>query len=185
DDKIKVFRSEWGQVKDFDWFVQFKDKARQRCSGEWCILLDCDEFIPEWEFPRIRECLETTRDTILPIELINFYGNYKVYNRNPKKVAWPTRKYVIHRNLPDIQVWVDGSHVRQKGAGPTTEEPSVSFPCHHFGFVRHAARLREKWRNIQNIHHERVLRWKLPSFFFNWRPHNWRDPQFLGDLDVY
>jgi hypothetical protein len=29
-------------------------------------------------------------------------------------------------------------------------------------------------------------RWfTLPAFLFNWRPHDWRDPLFLDDLEIY
>src|SRR6266567_4591384 len=57
DPKIKVHRSHWDQSNPDSWHRDFKNDARQRCSGDWSILLDCDEFIPEWEFGRIRERL--------------------------------------------------------------------------------------------------------------------------------
>lgn len=186
DPKIKVFRSEWGNPKDFTWFVQFKDSARRLCKGEWCILLDCDEFIPEWEFPRIRAYLEQTKDLMAPVQLINFYGNYQVYHCRPKKVGWPARKMIIHRNLPEIEVWGDGANVRLKGQELSWDVSAEQFLCHHFGFVRNPARLRQKWRNVFGGMYTEKRHWfKLPTFLFNWRPHNWKDPQFLDDLALY
>jgi hypothetical protein len=186
DPKIKVFRSHWGRADSFDWFVNFKDEARKRCGGDWCILLDCDEFIPEWEFDRLRACLGRTSATLLPLRLVNFYANYKVYHAHPEKVNWPGRKTVVHRNLPEIEVWGDGSNVRLRGGGEDGQTAGEEFICHHFGFVRSAARLREKWRNLQgNLHGARRKWFKVPSFVFDWFPHPWADPQFLPDLEVY
>jgi hypothetical protein len=166
--------------------VQFKDSARRLCKGEWCILLDCDEFIPEWEFPRLREYLERTQDLMVPAQLINFYGNYKVYNCRPEKVNWPARKMIIHRNLPQMEVWGDGSNVRLKGQKLSWDVSAEQFLCHHFGFVRNPARLRQKWRNVfGGMYAERKPWFKLPTFLFKWRPHNWKDPQFLDDLALY
>src|SRR6516165_10232536 len=48
DPKVKAFRTHWGKADSFDWFLNFKNESRKRCAGDWCVLLDCDEFIPEW-----------------------------------------------------------------------------------------------------------------------------------------
>jgi glycosyltransferase involved in cell wall biosynthesis len=191
DPKIKVFRSEWGEPTGFQWFRGFKNDARKRCQSRWCINLDSDEFIPEWEFGELRLRLERTTETILRTRFINFYGNYKVYHRDPAKVRWPDVKSNIHRNLPDIEVIGDGSNVcaKERDAGPGCVDPE--FTCHHFGFVRNPARLREKWRNVfGNMYAAEYKptkkKWfSLPSFLFNWFPHNWKDPQFLSDLALY
>src|SRR5205823_6465519 len=119
-------------------------------------------------------------------KFINFYGNYKVYHRLPAKANWPERKTVIHRNLPEMYVWGDGSNVRLDGSVSPPGNTDTEFVCHHFGFVRNPARLREKWRNLQGNMHNAKQKWfKLPSFVFNWCPHNWLDPQFLPDLAVH
>jgi len=66
DPKIKVFQEEWDVGdKPGMLYALCKNHARVKCSGDWCILLDCDEFIPEWEFPLIRQALETTTKPIL------------------------------------------------------------------------------------------------------------------------
>ena len=190
DPKIKAFQSAWGDPKDFQWFRGFKNEARRRCAGRWCINLDSDEFIPEWEFEKLRSRLERSEETILPTRFINFYGNYMVYHRNPAKVRWPDVKANIHRNLPQIEVYGDGSNVRLKGATPA-ELGEVEFSCHHFGFVRNPARLRQKWRNVfGNMYSTEYQRGKkrwfnLPSFLFDWFPHDWKDDQFLNDLALY
>ena len=58
DPKIRVFRSEWGEPGNFEWFTRFKNAAREKCTGDWCVYLDCDEFIPEWEFEDIWRFIE-------------------------------------------------------------------------------------------------------------------------------
>jgi glycosyltransferase involved in cell wall biosynthesis len=186
DPKIKIFRSHWGQPKDFNWFTQFKNDARQRCTGDWCLLLDCDEFIPEWEFEGLRKYLQGTTEIMVPVRLINFYGNYRVYKTRPEVVNWPSRKMIIHRNLQDIEVWGDGSNVRLRNSKLDGNHLSQEFNCHHFGYVRDPARLRQKWRNIQSMHSGNRFNWfKIPSFVFSLRPHNWMDPQLLSDLAIY
>jgi hypothetical protein len=43
--------------------------------GDWCILLDCDEFIPEWEFERLRQFLASTDKDLVPVRFYHFYAN--------------------------------------------------------------------------------------------------------------
>ena len=111
-------------------------------------MLDPDEFIPEWEFDRIKTVLHTTDRHIVPLRWINFYGNYKVYNANPSKHIWNERKYQIHRNLQGMEVWGDGSNVRYNGYKYDEVVEDEHFLCHHFGVVRHPARLRQKSRYV-------------------------------------
>ena len=188
--KVKVFRSDWGKPTDLGWITRFKNDARSRCRGRWCINLDCDEFIPEWEFESLRARLERSSALIHPLRIINFYGNYKVFHQHPERIPWPDVKRNIHRNLPEIEVWGDGSNVRVTTGTEAGEESTVEFTCHHFGFVRNPARLRQKWRNVlgnlYNARAHRATKWfNLPSFLFNWFPHDWKDPQFLADLALY
>jgi glycosyltransferase involved in cell wall biosynthesis len=191
DPKIKVFQSDWGQPTSFQWFRGFKNEARRRCTGQWCINLDSDEFIPEWEFEKLRAHLEQCTDTIVRTRFLNFYGNYKVYHRDPAKVRWPDVKTNIHRNLPNVEVSGDGSNVVTTGQTALPSQTEPEFSCHHFGFVRNPARLRQKWRNIfGNMYaaeyNAKKKKWfSLPSFLFNLFPHDWKDPQFVNDLALY
>jgi hypothetical protein len=185
DPKIKVFRTEWETPKNEQWCVGFKDAARRGCTGDWCIHLDCDEFIPEWEFDAIRAHLEATDDVMVPVKFFNFYGNYKVYHADPWKVHWPPRKMIIHRNLPEIEFWGDGSNVKLQGQPFTGETSSRAFTVHHFGMVRDCAALRRKWWIQARATAGKSTWFRPPAWVFRLFPHNWKDPQFLDDLAVY
>jgi glycosyltransferase involved in cell wall biosynthesis len=186
DSKIKVFRNEWDRSDPKTWHVKFKNRARQQCTGDWCILLDCDEFIPEWEFGRIRETLTSTDQDILPVKFWHFYGNYKVHQARTDRVYPPRFGYRIHRNTESIHVWGDGANVRKDGSQlpPATEQ--TAFDVHHFGEVRHAARLRQKWRTQARQHDRNNPRWDfVPDFVFDLFPHRWSDPEILPHLHLY
>lgn len=189
DPKIKIFRNEWDRSDPKTWSQKFKNQARKLCSGDWCILLDCDEFIPEWDFERIRNYLFGTDKLIIGMRYLNFYGNYKVINQNPLKNGWPAVKHTIHKNLENIEVWGDGSNVRLTGSeGSITEQPYYGTPfvdVHHFGFVRNAARLREKWRIQRKRNNDNTWADLIPSFIYDILPHKWVDSQFIDDLALY
>jgi glycosyltransferase involved in cell wall biosynthesis len=186
DPKIKVHRFHWDRSQPDAWHRKFKNQARELCTGDWCILLDCDEFIPEWQFDWVRKHLSETDKPIVPVEFMHFYGNYRVYIADLPNII-PNRGLRIHRNLPEIEVWGDGANVRFSGQDHTTlsftgEAASV----HHFGQVRNPARLRQKWRTQSRQHNEAKPRWDwVPGFVFNWLPHDWNDPDFFERLQVY
>jgi hypothetical protein len=186
DSKIRIVRTHWNKPNnDKGWYIPLKDAARRHCQGKWCLHLDADEFIPEWEFDDLRNYLSTADESLIPIRFINFYGNYKVFHAHPEKVNWPLRKMILHRNIPEIEFWGDGANVRIRGVPFDWGSSQCSIACHHFGTVRHAARLRQKW-HIQGQMYTKKRSWlRLPAFMFNWRPHDWMDPQFLDDLRVY
>jgi len=185
DPKIKVFRSEWEKPKDIAWCVGFKEASRKACTGDWCIHLDSDEFIPEWEFAAIRKYLETTDDVMVPTRFVNFYANYRVYHARPEKVHWPARKMNIHRNLPEIEFWGDGSNVRLRGHVFDWNTSQAEFTVHHFGMVRDPGILRQKWWIQGRAVTGRPARFQPPRWVFRMLPHDWRDPQFYADLAIY
>jgi len=184
--KIKVFRSDWGKpTRSLDWITRFKNAARERCTGDWCICLDCDEFIPEWDFDRLRNHLAETSEVMIPMNVINFYGNYKVYHSDPDKAQWPRWKMNTHRNQADVEVWGEGTHVRFRGQEHRDRSRDAVFSLHHFGFVCSPARLRQKWHFLFSLYSGKPRWLRLPSFLFDWMPYDWMDPKFLDDLAVY
>lgn len=187
DPKIQVFRSNWDANAGLSWVNRFKDEARRRCRGDWCVLLDADEFIPEWEFERLRARMMRTDQNLLGMSLINFYGNYRVYNAFPEKFRMPFLKMNIHRNLPDIEMHGgDASSVRQAGREFVLTEADAACTLHHFGAVRRAARLREQWRNMRGrLYNAPEPKLRMPSWIFDLLPHNWKDPDFLPFLKIY
>jgi glycosyltransferase involved in cell wall biosynthesis len=187
DPKVKIFRSDWNKRTGMAFSNGFKNDARIRCTGDWCILLDADEFIPEWDFARIRQLLERTDRTLLGMDLINFYGNYRVYNAFPDKFRMPARKMNIHRNLEDIEMHGgDASSVRRRGVEFSLTADDVVCELHHFGHVRWPARLREQWRNMRGRLYNAPEPWfRMPSWLFDVLPHNWADPDFLPYLRLY
>ena len=121
DPKIKVHRFEWDRSDPSSWHRKFKNQARRLCTGDWCILLDCDEFIPEWEFARLRAFLESTTLSIVPVRFVHFYANYRVFMARLPRIV-PELGYRIHRNVPEIEVWGDGANVSEAGK---PDDPSM------------------------------------------------------------
>ncbi len=186
DPKIKVFRQKWNPEEGEHWWIHFKDAARRRCTGDWCILLDADEFIPEWEFDAIRAHLQATSETLVATKFMNFYGSYRVYHSDPGKSHWVTNKMMIHRNLPDdIELWGDAANVRLKGKPFSfgTEEPR--FTVHHFGGVRHPGRLRQIWWLQGCFRTNRSVRIRPPQWVFDLFPMKWVDAEFMKYMKVY
>jgi len=186
DPKIKIHRVRSEESNPDTWHRDFKNRARELCTGDWCVLLDCDEFIPEWDFDRLRTTLERTDKLIAPVRFTHFYGNYKVFLATLPRII-PQTGLRIHRNLPDVEVWGDGANVRIQGRDDLSSVVAdETFDNHHFGSVRNPARLRQKWRTQARQHDERNPRWdKLPGFVFNMFPHKWDDEDFLDRLAVY
>jgi glycosyltransferase involved in cell wall biosynthesis len=186
DPKIRVFRNRWDRSDPLTWHIKFKNRARQQCTGDWCILLDCDEFIPEWEFPRLREAIARSTANILPVRFTHFYGNHRVHYTRTDRPHPPRLGFRIHRNLPPIEVWGDGANVREAGMPLGAPNAADAFEVHHFGEVRDAARLREKWRTQARQHNAQHPRWDfVPGFVFDWFPYRWEDPEVLPHLHLY
>ncbi len=84
-----------------------------------------------------------------------------------------------------MEVWGDGSNVRLNGASYDEIMAQETFLGHHFGVVRHAARLRQKSRFIHKIFTSNLRSFNPPSFLFDLFPYDWFDKDFLDDLAIY
>ena len=187
DPKIKIFQSDWDLHKGMNWVNGFKDAARIRCTGDWCVMLDADEFIPEWSFDTMRLAMRSTPKMTLPMKLLNFYGNYKVLHAFPEKIRWPAFKRNIHRNVPEIALHGgDASSVRHPSEEFAIDPAEAVCELHHFGPVRRPAVMREMWRNMRGrLYNAPPPRFRVPSWVFRLFPHDWKDPDFLPHLKVY
>jgi hypothetical protein len=84
-----------------------------------------------------------------------------------------------------MHVWGDGSNVRHNGHKYDDVVASESFLCHHFGAVRHPARLRQKFRHVGQILSGEAPLLQIPSFVFDLLPYDWLDKDFIDDLAIY
>jgi hypothetical protein len=184
DPRIHVVRSDWNTVEPKLSRLKYVAETRRLCSGDWCIMLDADEFIPEWEFERLRAHLSATRFPLIQLKYIHFYGNYQVYNDVTGRPFPPLHNPRVHRNQDDVEVWGDASRVRLVGRKDGEGVDPESFAVHHFGEVRHPARLRQKWHEQHRGDNLNKKRW-LPAFVFDIKPHDWMDPAILPYLKIY
>jgi glycosyltransferase involved in cell wall biosynthesis len=184
DPKIKVHRRHWDRSDPKTMRSKYVAETRKLCTGDWCILLDADEFIPEWEFDRLRAYLATATRPIIRLKYTHFYANYRVCQDTSNRVMPPTYNSRIHKNRDDIEVWGDASTVRLRSQDQEAVDPDVVFDVYHFGEVRHPARLREKWHDQYLRNMRNRLKW-IPAFAFSLLPHDWLDKDLLPRLRIY
>ncbi|MCS6864966.1 MAG: glycosyltransferase family 2 protein [Gemmataceae bacterium] len=187
DPKVRIIRSDWDRYPGMDFINHAKDEARRHCTGDWCILLDADEFIPEWSFEKLRHAMATTNRLTLAMTVTNFYGNYRVYVAEPARFRWPWLKVNIHRNIPEIEMaGGDASSVKAAGEELVMDPHLAVCELHHFGYVRKPARLRQAWRNMRGrLYNAPPPRLRLPGWLFDLFPHNWLDPDIIPALALY
>lgn len=185
DPKIRIIRTRWDRPRGEEWWIHFKDAARRATTADWCLHLDVDEFLVDWEFDRLREYLESTDDVLIPVKFVNFYGNFRIYHPNPGKARWVTRKMIIHRNRPDVEFWGDGSNLKLQGVPFRWETSQREFTVHHFGAVKDPGILRSLQWEAGRFRSGRSTWWRPPRFVFKMFPYNWLDPDYLDDLAIY
>lgn len=181
DTKIHIVRKDLGPKLDNSWMANAKDDARKLCTGDWCVMLDCDEFMPEWEFERMRVDLSKCDDVVRPVTMLHFYGSYKTH----MLPMYSHYGFRVHRNFDDFEVWGDGMNVRQRDVPLPAFDQQLAFKCHHFGEVRWPARLREKWRAQGRMYKAIRSRDWMPSFLFDLFPHRWCHPDHIPNLRIY
>ena len=169
--------SHWDRSDPSAWHRDFKNQARELCTGDWCILLDCDEFIPEWEFPRLRHFSATTSAVIVPVNSsTSTRTTASSWRRLPKIV--PDLGMRIHRNVPEIEVWGDGANVRRKGATTTRGRSTTAGHSRCITSAASASRAAsaEMAHAGQTAQRAEPAVGQAPGFVFNMFPHRGTTP---------
>jgi tetratricopeptide (TPR) repeat protein len=150
DDTREVAKQAGALVADFEWcddFGEARNCSLDIATGDWIIVLDCDEILSEGDWRRIREITQsgradayrlTTRNYSRKSDRLGWAQNAGQYrNEEADYPGWfPTTKIRLFRNDPNVRFsgalheLVEGEVER---AGWRTDDCDV--PVHHYGYV--------------------------------------------------
>jgi len=116
------------------YYAYHTDLALQACRGRWCIYLQADEVLPEWDLPTIREALKRFDDDprVEGMALLyrHFYGSPEYHFHG---YGWYAREVRILRNLPGIRAWGDAQGFRRDGR--KLRVVLLNAWVHHYGWM--------------------------------------------------
>ena len=150
DDTVQVAEAAGAEVSTFEWaddFAEARNVSLKAASGDWILLLDCDEVVAKRDWSRLRAAVDregadayrlTTRNYARDPHRVGFVaaaGDYGVEEKDYK--GWfPTTKVRLFRN--DAQIHFVGalhelveSSIQQIGG----EVADLDVPVHHYGYV--------------------------------------------------
>ena len=149
DDTRRIASDAGALVIDVPWcgdFAQARNASLRQASGDWILVMDCDEVLAASDLTRIRRTVSaggatgyrmTTRNYSPEADRVGWTqsgGEYEEENGHP---GWfPTTKVRLFRNDPEIRFegalheLVEGSI---EGLGGTVADCVV--PVHHYGYV--------------------------------------------------
>lgn len=116
------------------YYAHYTDLALRACRGRWCVYLQADEVIPEWDLPLIREALERYEEDPrvegMAFQYRHFYGSPEFFHHG---YGWYPREVRIVRNLPDIRAWGDAQGFRRNGR--KLRVVLLNAWIHHYGWM--------------------------------------------------
>lgn len=143
DPRIRVVHGNPVDLKGPAYYAHYTDLALDACQGDWCIYLQADEVIPEWEIPVIRDALNhflhDTRVEGMALHYRHFYGSPQYYHHG---YGWYGREVRIVRNLPDIRAWGDAQGFRRNGR--KLRVVLLKAWIHHYGWMLPPDRMLQK-----------------------------------------
>lgn len=157
DPKIKIFESEWdmslregGKVLSIE-----TNKAKEKCSGDWCFYIQADEVVHEKFLPIIKQKMEKYKDKTnvdgLRFYYKHFYGTYDYIQDNYRN--WYFREVRVIKNKENIVSWgdamdfryPDGSHIKRR---------DIKAEIYHYGWVRPPKVMTTKKDNFEKLYHK-------------------------------
>ncbi len=158
DPRIRLLHADPVPLKGPAYYAHYTDVAFQACHGDWCIYLQADEVIPEWDYPRIREALKRffhdPRVEGMALRYRHFYGSPRYYHHG---YGWYAREVRILRNLPGIHAWGDAQGFRRNGR--KLRVVLLDAWIHHYGWMLPPHRMLQK---IYQSEWVRGLRTEIP-----------------------
>jgi len=202
DGTVEMIQNEFGgKVKIIDdsqrghYFMAMPDRRTvglHACTGDYCVLMDSDEVIGEWDAEKIRNIPYQFPDAIaFHFQTLHFY---RAWNRIQTKEGWYQHKIYMIKNGLGIKhgpVRLDRDNFVFSNGKPVDDPLQIvlltDITVFHYGWCRpdHVLLLK-KWR--QEIEWWGVNYWKSHPFPFkfdnpnNLKNYNGRHPKWMDDL---
>ena len=116
DPKIRIIDTEWDteNYPKNTVFARETDKAKEACTGDWLIYIQCDEALHEMYHPAVEAALKKCHrdDEVegLLFDYVHFWGDFDHFNDGH---TWYRREVRIIRNDPRIHSWKDAQSFRR------------------------------------------------------------------------
>jgi len=152
DKRIKVYQLHWDQknlLKHSN--MTFKNAALMQCTGDWCILQDSDEVIPEWFAEEIKSFTKRP-DEAFEFKVLHFYRDFKHVKQGPN---WYTSKVYMFRNFKGIHhgLWrLDNDLIVDMNGKPVIGA-QTGVHVFHYGHVRSWKAYKRKKDEQRQRHH--------------------------------
>ena len=148
-DKINIIDTEWTDVERLRGSIYSRQTniALDRCSGDWCFYIQCDEVVHEKYLSHIKEnCNNYLNDPSVEGFLFNykhFWGDYDHYIVSHK---WYPREVRIIRNRCGISSIGDAQSFQKNGK--KVKVIQLDAEIYHYGYVRHPKLMQVRNRKI-------------------------------------
>jgi len=169
--KLKIYQLPWNQKNLMKHSCMvFKNAALMQCTGDWCILQDADEVIPEWDKDKIRNLANRTDVDSFEFNTLHFYKDFEHLNVNPD---WYKHKIYMFKNFKGIHhgLWGIDNDLLVDFYGKPLQGPLTSVSVYHYGHVRPL----EQYKWIKNTQHQR---WHPGDEWKSYEINNW-DMRFV------
>lgn len=186
DPKIRIIETEWdlANYPKNTVFARETDKAKEACTGDWLVYIQCDEAIHEKYHETIRSAMERYHDDRevegLLFDYVHFWGDFDHYHDGH---TWYRREVRIIRNDPKIHSWKDAQSFRyyeedfdysykayqSKEGNRKLNVVALRADVYHYGYVRPPHLMSAKRRSNSRSYHgaqksEELLK-DLPTAF--------------------
>jgi hypothetical protein len=152
-EKIKLIRTEWNSEKypKNTEYAHQTDIAKQYCTGDWLLYLQCDEALHEKDHAELRMAMQThlKNDKVegFLFHFLHFWGDYEHVHDSH---VWYKKEIRIIRNHPSIHSWKDAQSFRlyesfeennykeyQRSEGTRKlQVVQLNAQVYHYGFTR-------------------------------------------------
>ncbi|MCL1698250.1 glycosyltransferase [Lysinibacillus sp. BPa_S21] len=132
----EICKSIGATVLDFEWnddFAAARNLGLEYAKGDWIFWLDADEEVEKKDAAKLRDVLTETEDSIVGIQLVNYYGSYPIHPDN----AYLINHHRLFRNGMGFQ-FKNRVHEQlnvDEVVGEVDHLKTLSVKVYHYGYL--------------------------------------------------
>ncbi|MGK0389468.1 MAG: hypothetical protein ACI94Y_002208 [Maribacter sp.] len=154
-DKIKIIDRLWSEQGFIDGKI-FADEtsfALSQCSGDWCIYLQADEVLHEYDLDTIQNACKTyLDDKQVDGFLFNYHHFWGDYEHYLPFHGWYKNEIRIVRNHINVYSYKDAQSFR-KHENEKLNVAAINAYIYHYGWVRPPSVMQSKKKEQDSMHH--------------------------------